>query len=306
MGNTNITSLKGLLVKMLEFTKRWRFLSEQVLIKFIILVARSVEWADLPLVAKPTSTLLWRFLPKRRAIAIDNLKKAFKCNEDEAKEMAKKVFTHLVLTALEFLKAGYQTQEAMKKVKLEGIEKVEEAWEQFGRLIFVTGHLGNFELMGSKIAQKFPLWVIARPQSPASWQIIKSIREKLGMKVIDKFGSVREALRVLRRGGALGLLADQHAGEGSGTMVVKFFGRPASVFKTPALLSARTGAPLVFCYDIRLPDGTHSAKFIEPKQVNENEIESVTLWLCEELERAILKAPEQWWWVHDRWKIARR
>lgn len=285
---------------------KWRFLAERIFIKSVVCIARALEWDYLPLFSKPLAKLLWLALPKRRSITIDNLVKALRCSEEEAREMARKVFYHLVLTELEFLKAGSQPQEAIKRVKVQGFEEVREAWEQFGKLVFVTGHLGNFELLGAKIAQELPLWVIARPQSPTSWQIIKSTREKLGMKVIEKIGSVREALRVLRNGGALGLLADQHAGEGAGTMVVQFFGRPASVFKTPALLAARTGAPLVFCYDIRLPNGKHSAKFLKPKQIINQEVESTTIWLCEEMEQAILKAPEQWWWFHDRWKIARR
>lgn len=289
-----------------EPTLKWRFLSERIFIKCVVCIACVARWDDLPLVSKPLSRLLWLSLPKRRAITVDNLKKAFNCSEREAKLMAQKVFQNLVLTALEFLKAGLKPQEAMERVQIQGLEKVKEFWEQFGKLIFVTGHLGNFELLGAKIAQELPLWVVARPQSPASWQIIKSVREKLGMKVIDKIGSVREALKILREGGTLGLLADQHAGEGSGTMVIKFFGRPASFFKTPALLAARTGAPLVFCYDIRLPDGKHQSNLLQPKQISSEEVESATVWFCEELERAILRAPEQWWWLHDRWKIARQ
>jgi len=286
--------------------RMWRFLAERIFVKSVVCVACAAMWDDLPLVAKPLSRLIWLALPKRQAITVDNLMRALKCSESEAKEMARKVFHHVVLTALEFLKAGSQPEEAMKRVHLRGFEKVKEAWERFGKLVFVTGHLGNFELLGARVAQDLPLWVIARPQSPASWQIIKSAREKLGMKVIDKIGSVKEALKVLKQGGALGLLADQHAGDGAGTMVVQFFGRPASVFKTPALLAARTGAPLVFCYDTRMPNGIHVATFLEPKQVADDEVESVTVWFCEELERAILKTPEQWWWLHDRWKIARR
>lgn len=286
--------------------RTWRFLAERILVKSIVCIARTAGWNALPLVAKPLSRLLWLALPKRRAITIDNLKHALKCSEGEAEKLAQKVFHHVALTALEFLKADAHPQEAVKRVKLSGFEKVKGVWEHFGKLIFVTGHLGNFELLGARVAQELPLWVVARPQSPASWQIIKSTREKLGMKVIDKIGSVREALKVLQRGGALGLLADQHAGDGAGTMIVKFFGRPASVFKTPALLAARTGAPLVFCYDIRLPNGSHAATFLEPKHVNDDEVEDATLWFCEELEKAILQAPEQWWWLHDRWKVARR
>jgi len=109
----------------------------------------------------------------------------------------------------------------------------------------------------------------------------------------------------LRSGGALGLLADQHAGDGAGTMIVSFFGRPASVFKTPALLAARTKSPLVFCDDVRLLDGTHEAVFSPPKFVGSDEVDDAVVWFCRELERAILRAPEQWWWLHDRWKIAR-
>ncbi len=284
----------------------WRFFAERSLINILRCVATVTCWEVLPLVAKPIAKVLWLLLPKRRAITIDNLRRCLKCEEPEATKLAQKVFQNVALTALEFLKMGSNPKEALSQVKFCGWEDVEAVWKQHGRMIFVTGHMGNFELLGAWLAQKLPLWVVARPQSPASWQVIKSIREKVGMKVIDKIGSLREALSVLRSGGALGLLADQHAGDGSGTMIVPFFGRPASVFKTPALLAARTKSPLVFCYDLRLSDGTHEANFLPPKFVSSNEIDETMVWFCRELEQAILRAPEQWWWLHDRWKVARR
>jgi KDO2-lipid IV(A) lauroyltransferase len=284
----------------------WRFLAERSIINILQCAAAVTCWEGLPLVAKPMAKVLWLLLPKRRAITIDNLRQALKCNETEATELAQKVFHHVALTALEFLKMGANPKEALSRVRFCGWEDVEAVWRRHGRMIFVTGHMGNFELLGGAVAQRLPLWVVARPQSPASWQVIKSIREKVGMKVIDKFGSLREALLVLRSGGALGLLADQHAGDGAGTMIVSFFGRPASVFKTPALLAARTNSPLVFCYDVRLRDGTHEAVFLPPKFVSSDEVDDAVVWFCRELERAILRAPEQWWWLHDRWKIARR
>lgn len=283
-----------------------RYLVELLLTIALMKVAAVTSWERLPILAAPLSRLLWLILPRRRAITVDNLKQALHLSQDEATAMARHVFRHVVLTMLEFLKMGTKPQDAIGRVSVQGLEEVKETWQRCGKLIIVTGHFGNFELMGARLAQEFPLWVIARPQSPAVWQVIKRIREKAGMRVLDKLGSMREALRVLRRGEVLGMLIDQHAGDGAGTLVVPFFGRPASVFRTPALLAVRTGSPIVFGYDVRLPNGQHEVLLLPPKEVKAGEVDDVTIWFCRELERAILRTPEQWWWLHDRWKAARR
>jgi len=280
-------------------------LAERWVIIALMQAAAVTAWERLPTLAAPLAQLLWRTLPKRRAIAVDNIMRAFQWGQAEAQRLALRVFHHVALTALEFLKMGAAPKDAIARVRLQGLDEAQTAWKRGSGLILVTGHIGNFELLGARLAQAFPLWVVARPQSPAAWQFIRHIREKAGMQVLDKFGSVREALRVLRRGGVLGLLADQHAGDGTGALIVPFFGRPASVFKTPALLAARTGVPLVFCYDIRLPDGTHQGVLLPPRFVRDGEVTEATEWLCRQLEQAILQAPEQWWWLHDRWKIGR-
>ncbi len=263
-------------------------------------------WEQLRFLAIPLAQTLWWGLPKRRALTIDNLCHALNLPRVQAVGLAKQVFQHVALTALEFLKMGTDPRGALAKIELHGVEAVKEAWEKHKGLLLVTGHLGNFELLGARLAQEFPLWVIARPQNLASWQTIKRIREKAGMRVLEKLGSVREALRILRQGGAIGILADQHAGEGKGSLVVPFFGRPASVFKTPALLAVRAKVPFVFCYDQRQPDGHHVGVLLPPRMIREEEVEAVTLWYCRQLEQAIWQAPDQWWWLHDRWKTARR
>jgi len=283
-----------------------RYAAERIIALTFCQLASRMAWERLPLAAKVLGRLLWLSMPRRRALAIDNLRQAFRLSLQDATCMAGEVFTHIALTALEFLCLGVRPCEVLAKVQVEGLEGVKEAWERTGRLILVTGHLGNFELMGARLAQEFPLWVIARPQSPAMWGLIKGIREKVGMRVLDKIGSLKDALKVLRNGGVLGLLADQHAGEGQGSLLLPFMGRLASVFKTPALLAARTQSPLVFGYDVRLPDGHHKVTLLPPRLISEGEVVEATVWFCQELERAILKAPTQWWWLHDRWKVARK
>lgn len=282
-----------------------RVVAERALLKGLMALTSITAWERLPTLARPLGRTLWLSLPKRRAIAVDNLCKALGCREEEAVALAQRVFEHIALVTLEFLKMGVAPREVLSKVRVYGLAEVKEAWHRHGGLVLVTGHLGNFELMGARIAQELPLWVVARPQSPGAWQVIRCIREQVGMRVLDKMGSIREALRILRSGGVLGLLADQHAGDGDKALIVPFFGRPASVFKTPALLAARVGVPIVFCYGIRLPDGFHQVHFLPPRLVTNKEVEEATEWFCQQLERAILQVPEQWWWLHDRWKVAR-
>lgn len=260
------------------------------------------SWEKLTDLSRLLSWFLFRFWSHRRAVAVHNIRFALGLSERESLEFARRAFHHTVLTALEFIKMGQDPQGALERVSVSGLAESQRVLQEGRGLIIVTGHLGNFELMGAALAHYLPLWVIARPQSPLVWHLVRGIREKVGMRVIEKFGSLRTALSVLRRGQVLGILSDQHAGTDPGSTTVTFFGRKASVYTTPALLAARAQAGLVFGFSHRIKGGRHQVHLRPPLWVRPSQVEEVTRLFCQELEKEILKAPEQWWWLHDRWK----
>ncbi len=281
---------------------RWLQPMGGVLVPLIVWLTDRCSWSRLPYIASVFSRILYQFWIHRRVIASHNIGLALGLQGREREELVQKTFHHTVLTALEFLKLGSDPKGGLKRVKVEGLEVCEKIVKEGRGLVIATGHLGTFELMGAAVAQRLPLWIIARPQNPPVWGLVKGIREKLGMKVLEKLGSLSAGLSVLRRGEVLGILADQNPGADRGAVTVSFFGRRAVFYKTPALLSARARSFLVFGFTHRLEGGTHRVILKEPIRVAPSQVEEATQTFCRELEREIRKVPEQWWWLHDRWK----
>ena len=127
----------------------------------------------------------------------------------------------------------------------------------------------------------------------------------MSLKLIPRKQAVRETLRALKNNEAVGFFADQNAGpEG---VFVEFLGKTASAARGPAVLALKTGAPLLFSLDIRHPNGQHhvyisSPIYTEPSDNFEQDVELYTTQMLEQLETYIHKYPEQWLWLHNRWK----
>jgi KDO2-lipid IV(A) lauroyltransferase len=130
-------------------------------------------------------------------------------------------------------------------------------------LIFVTGHVSNFELAAATVSRVFPLAVVVKPMSnPGAEAWVRALRLEAGLELLPVGLGMRGAIRRLRAGGALAMLADQDARRDG--VFVPFFGRLASTAAGPAWLSLATGAPIVFCYSVRAPDGRFELSFDPP------------------------------------------
>jgi KDO2-lipid IV(A) lauroyltransferase len=174
--------------------------------------------------------------------------------------------------------------------------------------VLVTGHFGNFELAGFVNGLfGLPSTTIARPlDNPHVNKFITEFRSLGGQHMLPKDGSSAPVQEILALAGTLALLADQHAG-GKGVWV-DFFGYPTSCHKALALFVLSSKAPMVVCYNRRL---RHPLQFemgitgIADPLVPSEQLESVkelTRWYNLQLENAIRLAPEQYWWLHRRWR----
>ena len=175
-------------------------------------------------------------------------------------------------------------------------------------VVVVSGHFGNFEL-GSYMTGLlgFPGYAIARPLDNRYLnRFVNRFRAAYGQFILPKEGSAAQVKTVLDAGGLISLLGDQHAGPKG--CWVDFLGRPASCHKAVAVFTLTGGAPLVVAYAKRVGKPLQfelGLMGVADPQVPGAELANVktlTRWYNVMLEQAIRRAPEQYWWVHRRWK----
>lgn len=174
--------------------------------------------------------------------------------------------------------------------------------------IFVTGHYGNWEVLGYAMAvMGFETSSVARPiDNPYVNRFLLDVREKRGQRIIDKRGALREAPAVLDRQGAIAFIADQDAG--SKGMFVDFFGRPASTYKSIGVLAMRYQVPIVIGFARRVAYGFRFRidvqDIIRPVDWAEERdpLRYVTQRYTRAIEDTVRGDPGQYLWLHRRWK----
>jgi KDO2-lipid IV(A) lauroyltransferase len=171
----------------------------------------------------------------------------------------------------------------------------------------MAGHVGNWELCAAYVAARgVPIHVIVRGMSnPLSERFLGRVRAGLGMNVIHDQDSVRQAPRVLRDGGTVGVVSDQ-ATVGLASTVVPFFGRPAKTPRGAAVFALRIGSPVIHIRAIRQPDARYVFEAEEVPVVEtgdrDADVDAIIHRFTEQLERVVRRAPGQYFWQHRRWK----
>src|SRR5262249_3383090 len=139
-------------------------------------------------------------------------------------------------------------------------------------------------------------------------RFLNEFRGMTGQYILSKTGSAPQIEAILARGGILALLGDQHAGPKG--CWVDFFGRPASSHKAIALFTLANDAPTLFCYARReggmLKQRMGTDSVLDPLTMpgDMRNVTSITEWYTKQLEHTIRQAPEQYWWLHRRWRDA--
>lgn len=225
-----------------------------------------------------------------------------------ATAIAKRCFENLGKNVVEFLRfPGMDAGSLQQAVTFEGASHIEEALARGKGAIILTGHFGNWELLAASIsAQVAPLTPIVRELRSARLNaLVSSYRAQAGYATIDRDTGLRSALRCLKRNQLLGIVADVDTKVNG--VFVDFFGKPAYTPYSPVAIALKTGAAILPSFIIRQPDGTHRA-IIEPPlalertAVNEEELVINTQKFTNIIEGYIRRYPEQWVWMHERWK----
>jgi len=194
-------------------------------------------------------------------------------------------------------------REAVARLRrIEGFEHVERARAAGKGIVFLTPHLGCFEICAQAAAEQFPITVLYRPPKLAWLQpIIEEGRggENVRLARADLSG-VRELLAALSRNEAVGILPDQVPGEGEGEWV-EFFGKPAYTMTLAAKLAARPGSACLLAFGERLPGGEGFVLHVRPLPAAEPG-ESPTRHLNRAVEMLVRERPEQYLWGYNRYK----
>jgi len=274
-------------------------------------VAR-VKAMDIPWFGK----WLYHFFPYRRGVVLGNLRRVFgdSLTETEIVRLAQAYYGHYVRFLIELVKLPLMSAERKKKfIRVENMESPIEAHKKGKGLILLTGHFGNWEVSTVAGISQFPQFkglfhFVRRPLKPELLnQLVTRRFRRAGFGTIAKRGSLDTILDLLAGGAVVVYVFDQHAGGKEG-VVVDFFGHPAGTFKSPALIAMASGAPVIPATSWREPDGTHVLRFEDPIPLVECEdtgeaIRQNTRAFNAALERLLLRHPEQWIWMHRRWKV---
>jgi KDO2-lipid IV(A) lauroyltransferase len=189
-----------------------------------------------------------------------------------------------------------------RMVRLENEHYFETALKKGRGAILVLPHLGNWELGGVAVSRHgYPLSSIARPmENRLLNRHLDSLRSEQNQIIIAKYNASARMAQELKSNRLLALLVDQHAG--SKGLWVDFFGRPASTVKSPAILSLRYRSPIIPLKVVR-DNGRHRVVMTEPIYPDQfRTVEELTQAFTRRIELFVREHPEQWFWLHRRWK----
>jgi len=256
-----------------------------------------------------------RFVPLRREVVLANLQRVYgrQVAPGEIDRIAAAHYGHLWRLACEFVRFRWMSA-AQKKalVRVEGVDNFVAALDQGKGILILTGHFGNWEVSTTSGIALFPelrgrFHFVRRPIKPA-WldRLVTRRFNEAGFGVFSKRDSLDALLAALARGDAVVVPFDQHAGPPDG-IAVDFLGHAAWTFKSLAIIALSTGAPVLPAASWREPDGRHVLRFEPPLAPIEHQSTTEAIRLNtraynQALERLVVRHPEQWYWVHRRWK----
>jgi KDO2-lipid IV(A) lauroyltransferase len=284
-----------------------------LLVRVVVCVVQALSWPAALGLARLLAWLAYHLDRRHRLVAADNIRQAIP-NLDEAgvDRLVRASYRHLTTMIVEMIRLP----RVLRRTNLYDLVRhdpdeleVIRAWAASGRPVLVlTGHFGNWEVLNYATGMVgYHGGIVARRlDNPYLHRFLLRFRSKTGQELLDKHADYPRILEILSRGGGVGMVFDQDAGARG--LFVDFLGRPTSTFKSIALLSleydaaifvlgaARIGAPFryrVYLEDLILPGeyAGHAAP-----------LQAITQRYTHALERLVRRHPEQYFWLHRRWK----
>lgn len=281
-------------------------MKETIIIKFIRLIPLRFRRALAFLLAR----LAYYVSLKHRLIAVHNLMRAFP--EKSLKEiisLAKKSYASFILVAADFVDIPLLNKDNLHKwISVEGLDNYTEACREGKGVLLFSGHFGNWEIGNAALAilTKPFVFIYRVFDSPFLERNITGVRASYGNISLPKEKAMRPMIRLLKRGCTINLLIDQNVAWYDGVFV-DFFGRQACTTSGLALLALHTKAPVLPAFTRRLPDGRYLLEIGKKIDITSSGDRAHNVLINTQnfskiIEEQIRKYPEQWFWVHQRWK----
>lgn len=287
-----------------------RAFRERLLYRLLVVVSaigRRIPLRAGQFLGRALGRLAWHVVRRERRKALAHFAVAFPdWSDDQRRAAIRAMFRHLGMSVFELAwLPNLNTALRDKTTDVEGIERVLELLDSGRGVICMTAHCGNWEwlayVMGS---YGRPVYVLQRERdAPEMNDYITNLRAKSGVRTIDRGSatSARDMIQAIRRGGMIAFVIDQNIR--TENVKVPFFGKPALTPIGPARFAVRTEAAVVPAVIERLPDGRHHARFLEPIFCKrDDDPVALTAHLTNIVEEQIRRVPEQWVWMHDRWR----
>ena len=273
-----------------------------------VVALKTLEWAPTALaygIARIYARLLDGALPRLRQVACRNLSLALpELGAARHREIVDGVFRSIARVLVAFAKfPAIRRQNVTGWIRCEGLEYVEQALQQGRGVLFATAHLGNWELSAYAYALlAAPMQVVVRPlDNPLIDALVERRRALSGNRTIGKREYARAILKALAANQAVGILVDQNSAADAGVFV-DFFGVKACAGVGFAKLAARSGAAVIPGFAVwEESEKRYVLRFRPPVPMTGDPARD-TQAVQSELEQAIREHPEQWLWIHRRWK----
>lgn len=283
---------------------------------------RAISWS---IAALPISVALWigrcigwligSVVRYHRNEAQSALRKAFpEMSARDRRQLVRRMYTNLGMNLVEtMLVAAGKSELLASRLVIKGEQHAKDALAEGKGVCVLTAHIGNWELLGlfaTLLGDYPPLTILVKEiRNRAINELITETRSLLGIRIMNVRQSMRAPLRALQKGEIVSFLLDQNMVWNEGTFV-QFFGRTACTTPGLAQIAAKSGSPVLPVFIRRLPDHRHEISIhpaiAAPEDRRPETIHDATQVYTTAIERAIRQQPDQWIWIHRRWKTQPR
>ena len=286
--------------------------SVYLIIRLVVCIIQALPYRAGEAFARALAWLAFRIDKRHTNVARDNVRHAFpgRYNDAQINALVRAVYRHFCTLIIDIihLPRKLNPHTWRRHLDIPQIPLVIDCLLSGRPLLLATGHFGNWEAGGYTLALLgFTSHAIARPlDNPYVDDFLRHFRERTGQKILAKKGDFDQMQAILARCGLLATLADQDAGQRG--LFVGFFGRPASTHKAVALLALEYKVPLMVVGIRKLPGELRHqlqvADVIRPEEYDgqPDAVRAITQRYTSALERIVRAAPEQYFWLHRRWK----
>ncbi|MDR3195429.1 MAG: lysophospholipid acyltransferase family protein [Endomicrobium sp.] len=290
--------------------KRTKFqdYAEYIALKIVIFFIRLFPFKLAVNAGETIGVVFYYIVNFRRSHVIDMLTQSFpEKSKKEIRIITINTYRNFAKTVVEIIFFPIMSDEEIKKLLAFTNEHlVEKSYSEGRGTIFMSAHLGNWELTALAYSKIYPMSVVVANQSNFLVdKMMDNVRTNQGFATISRDGmAFRDVMKALKRNEIVAFLADQDAGPQG--VFIPFFGRLTSTPKGAALFALRAKCPIIIALGIRQKNGIMKVEFAEVPMPNSGDsnkdIEIINAFYLKKLEDIVRRYPEQWFWFHRKWK----